>query len=165
MRDNNFFATKTLACGTKTWPITISLRQNIHGRHENLAANSGRPWMIDARTLHYSIISFNIHNSSENTKNIVTSNNNGMQHTDYTPSATLFPFITSVCVCVINSTVFQLCIVWGNHLYRHQVLTASRKAAEGITDQFEQWFHRNKMLRRYNAIVASKPRYTESTLT
>ena len=25
MRDDNFFATKTLACGTKTWPITISV--------------------------------------------------------------------------------------------------------------------------------------------
>ena len=42
--DNNFFATKTLTCGTKTWPITISLHQNIHVRHENLAAYSGRPW-------------------------------------------------------------------------------------------------------------------------
>ena len=44
MRDNNFFATKTLACGTKTWPITISLHQNIHVRHANLAENSGRPF-------------------------------------------------------------------------------------------------------------------------
>ena len=43
MRDN-FFATNTLACGTKTWPITISLHQNIHVRRENLAENSGRPW-------------------------------------------------------------------------------------------------------------------------
>ena len=44
--------------------------------------------------------------------------NNGMQHTDYTPSATLFPSITSVCVCVIDNTVFQLCIVCVNHLCR-----------------------------------------------
>ena len=33
--------------------------------------------------------------------------NNGMQHTDYTPSATLL----SVCVYVIDNTVFKLCIV------------------------------------------------------
>ena len=109
MPDKNFFATNTLACGTK-----------------NLAANSGRPWMIHARTLHYSYFKlFIICTILQRTPTILLHReqivlNNGMQHTDYTPSATLFPSITSVCVCVtvIDNTVFQLCIVWVNHLCR-----------------------------------------------
>ena len=88
---------------TRTWATTTSLQQK-HWRAARKAGGKLWPAVNDWRT-HFALfilqiihISFNIHNSSENT-------NNWMQHTDYTPSAILFPSITSVCVCVIDTTV------------------------------------------------------------
>ena len=139
MRNNNFFAIKTLACGTKTWPIKMYLHQNIHVRHENLAANSGRPW---TERTHFALfilqridISFNIHNSSENTNNFVTSNK-VYSTTECNIQIILLRqhyFLPShMCVSVL------LTIQYSNIMYclaqsfvspnRHRVLTSSRKA-------------------------------------
>ena len=108
MRDNNFFATKTLACGgTKTWPITIYLHQNIHVRHENLAANSGQPWTIDARTLHYSYCKLFIYHSIytilQRTPTILLHRTNCTQQRNATYRLYSFGNIISfhhICVCL-----------------------------------------------------------------
>ena len=101
MRDNNFFATK-----------------NIGVRHENLTDNSffapkhsraarkpgGKLWpaVNDWRT-HFALFVhkfFREHQQFCYIEQIVF--NNGMQHTDYIPSVTLFPSITSVTTQYFN---------------------------------------------------------------
>ena len=136
-RDNNFFATKTSARSTKTWPITIFLHQNIHERHENLAANSGRPWMIDARTLHYSYCKLFIYHSTytilQRTPTILLHRTNCTQQRNATYRLYSFGNIISfhhICVCLCYwqySISIMYCLGQSFVLPNpHRGLTASR---------------------------------------
>ena len=125
MRDNNFFATKTLACGTKTWPINNFFAPN-HSRAVRKPFNKLWPAVNDwrTRTLHYSYCKVLIYHSMytilQRTPTILLHWTNCTQQRNATYRLYSFSNIISfhhicVCVCVIDNTVFQLCIVWVNH--------------------------------------------------
>ena len=132
MRDNNFFATK-----------------NIGVRHENLAdnnftraariprQNSGRPWMIDARTLHYShcklFIYHSIYTIIQRTPTILLHRTNCTQQRNATYRLYSFGNIISfhhICVCLCYwqySISIMYCL--GQSFVspnRHRVLAFSR---------------------------------------